>query len=408
VKFSILIPTRGRIEYLRQAVETIRRQDYGDWELVISDNVSEDGTAEYVLGLDDPRVRYHRQERFVPVTDNWNTALELSNGDYVWLLGDNDGLLPGALRTAADVIERFDHPDLLFTGALLFMYPRVAPGFPDGYFFMGHWDLLRSGREPFRLPPEEARGLVDAAMDLKYAFPFEMQRSIPSRGLVERLRADGPVFRPPFPDFYASTSALLHAESVVVVPRPLPLESHTRGSVGEFSERGQETSTAAFLGNEAYHREAEERGLPGSFMDKCFVLAMEEVARAHPSAGLRVNHSRFRVQQLVLALFDRYRKKSLSREELREIAGSVPPLRRAAVTALAAILFLATRPLPRRMRQAIFDQVHLKLVGFRPKPPDVVNRDYGSLLDVFENWPALEPLLSSPTRSAAAPSRQAA
>jgi len=46
VRFSILLPTRNRLEYLRQAVETVRRQSFADWEVVVSDNDSEDESAQ--------------------------------------------------------------------------------------------------------------------------------------------------------------------------------------------------------------------------------------------------------------------------------------------------------------------------------------------------------------------------
>jgi len=41
-----------------------------------------------VDSIGDERIRYHRTPDFVPVTENWNTALSLSSGDYVVMLGD--------------------------------------------------------------------------------------------------------------------------------------------------------------------------------------------------------------------------------------------------------------------------------------------------------------------------------
>jgi len=55
----------------------VRRQDYQDWEIVISDNCSEDDIAGFVLSLDDTRVKYVRTESFVPVTDNWKQRLSI-------------------------------------------------------------------------------------------------------------------------------------------------------------------------------------------------------------------------------------------------------------------------------------------------------------------------------------------
>ena len=78
--FSVLLPTHDRLEYLRYAVESVRRQDEDDWELIVSDNDSTDDIAGFVEGLGDERVRYVRTESFVPVTENWNNALRHSRG----------------------------------------------------------------------------------------------------------------------------------------------------------------------------------------------------------------------------------------------------------------------------------------------------------------------------------------
>ena len=93
LKFSILLPTRNRLEYLRLAVESVLRQDMQDWQLVVSDNCSEQDIEGYVSSLGDPRIVYRRTERLVPVTENWNRALAHSEGDYVIMLGDDDALL---------------------------------------------------------------------------------------------------------------------------------------------------------------------------------------------------------------------------------------------------------------------------------------------------------------------------
>jgi len=38
MKFSVLIPTRNHLDLLSYAIETVRRQDYSDWEIIVSDN----------------------------------------------------------------------------------------------------------------------------------------------------------------------------------------------------------------------------------------------------------------------------------------------------------------------------------------------------------------------------------
>ena len=75
MRFSILIPTRNRLEYLKLAVESVLRQDYEDWQLIVSDNCSEQGVGDYLNKLSDPRLVYSRTEPVLPVTENWNRAL---------------------------------------------------------------------------------------------------------------------------------------------------------------------------------------------------------------------------------------------------------------------------------------------------------------------------------------------
>ena len=86
MKFSVLLPTRNRLEYLRYAVETVRRQDYDNWEIIVSDNDSAEDIRGFVDALADDRIVYLRTGSFVPVTENWNNALSHSTGDYVVML----------------------------------------------------------------------------------------------------------------------------------------------------------------------------------------------------------------------------------------------------------------------------------------------------------------------------------
>lgn len=42
IKFSVLIPTRDRLDLLKEAIDSVRNQSYHNWELIVSDNCSED------------------------------------------------------------------------------------------------------------------------------------------------------------------------------------------------------------------------------------------------------------------------------------------------------------------------------------------------------------------------------
>ena len=98
---SVIIPTRERCETLRSALKTVCSQDFTDAEFIVSDNVSEDDTAAIVAGFNDPRVRYIRTPKRLSMTGNFSFALSHARGTYVTILGDDDGLIPGALSVLA-------------------------------------------------------------------------------------------------------------------------------------------------------------------------------------------------------------------------------------------------------------------------------------------------------------------
>jgi len=94
--FSVVICTYNRAPVLPRAIETVLTQDFDDFELVVVDDGSTDGTAEVVGSLADPRVRYVRQEN-AGLGAARNTGVANAEGRYVVFLDDDDLALPGWL-----------------------------------------------------------------------------------------------------------------------------------------------------------------------------------------------------------------------------------------------------------------------------------------------------------------------
>ena len=98
---TVIIPTRERCETLHSALKTVCEQDLPEVEFIVSDNVSEDDTANVVRGFNDARLTYIRTQRRLSMTGNYNFALSHARGTYVTILGDDDGFIPGALSVLA-------------------------------------------------------------------------------------------------------------------------------------------------------------------------------------------------------------------------------------------------------------------------------------------------------------------
>jgi glycosyltransferase involved in cell wall biosynthesis len=82
LKFSIVIPTKDRSQYLRYALQSCLSQTYGDFEVVVSDNNSQDDTRDVVLAAEDPRVRYVNTGRSIDVTANFEHGVLQARGEF--------------------------------------------------------------------------------------------------------------------------------------------------------------------------------------------------------------------------------------------------------------------------------------------------------------------------------------
>jgi len=159
--FSVVIPTHNRLALLRDAIDSILRQSGAKYECVVFDNASDEPVAEYVSSLNEPCLRYERSDEFLPVTASWNRAIDLARGNYITLIGDDDGLTPNYFKKLTAIAERFHHPDLIYSALYQFFHPMVAPWERAGYVID-----LRSGfffqdqSEPFLLNAHDAQKAV--------------------------------------------------------------------------------------------------------------------------------------------------------------------------------------------------------------------------------------------------------
>jgi glycosyltransferase involved in cell wall biosynthesis len=89
---SIGLPVFNGENYIRQALDSLLAQSYGNLELNICDNASNDLTGEICRGYceKDKRIRYYRNQENVGILPNWHRALDLASGEYfMWAAHDD-------------------------------------------------------------------------------------------------------------------------------------------------------------------------------------------------------------------------------------------------------------------------------------------------------------------------------
>ena len=297
--FSILLPTRNRLDLLKRAIQTVLRQDFEDWEIIISDNCSDEDIQPYVESLNDSRIRYQRTDSFVPVTDNWNRALDASRGDYVIMLGDDDALLRGYLSGLHSYIQQYDNPDAIYTSAALYAYPKVMQNAPNGFLKLyNKRPIFNEKSEPFLLDQHKAKSFVEASLQFQVLFDYNMQFFAVSRKLIDQTQDKGSFFQSPYPDYYAANVTLLTARQLLVVPQPMIAIGISPKSFGYYYFGGREKEGTSFLNNlseESIDPKLRNVILPGTDMNTCWLIAMKMLSENY---RLSVKQSRYRELQI--------------------------------------------------------------------------------------------------------------
>ena len=91
--------------YLPEAVDSILRQSLDDFEFVVIDDASTDGSGDYLRDLKDPRVRLHRNPHNLGLTKSLNHGLSLATGRYVARMDADDVSMPDRLRRQAAFLD---------------------------------------------------------------------------------------------------------------------------------------------------------------------------------------------------------------------------------------------------------------------------------------------------------------
>jgi glycosyltransferase involved in cell wall biosynthesis len=119
-RLSIGMPLYNATKYLEASFRTVLAQDFTDFELIVSDNASTDGTWDICerFAATDPRVRLHRNERNLGVAANFNRVARLARGELFKWVAYDDLMEPTFLSACVAELDRSG-------GRTVLAYPRT-------------------------------------------------------------------------------------------------------------------------------------------------------------------------------------------------------------------------------------------------------------------------------------------
>jgi glycosyltransferase involved in cell wall biosynthesis len=104
-RVSVCIPLYQKVDYVGRTIDSVLAQTFTDFELVVLDNASTDGSEEVVARLDDPRLRMVRNAETLPMIDNFNATVRETRAPLVKLLNADDLIEPEALAREVAVMD---------------------------------------------------------------------------------------------------------------------------------------------------------------------------------------------------------------------------------------------------------------------------------------------------------------
>lgn len=116
---SILVPVYNTPEeFLKQMIQSVRKQTYGKWELCIANANPANETVAEILRISstkDERIKVKDVPENEGIAQNTNAALASATGDYIGLLDHDDLLTPDALYEVVKAINENDRPQVLYS-----------------------------------------------------------------------------------------------------------------------------------------------------------------------------------------------------------------------------------------------------------------------------------------------------
>ena len=109
-KVTVLMPTYNVAPYVKEAIGSVLKQTFGDFELLVVDDASTDDTLAVVRTIDDPRIRIAAFDNNVGLAENLNRGLALINTEYVARMDGDDIAEPFWLEKEVAVLDNY--PDI--------------------------------------------------------------------------------------------------------------------------------------------------------------------------------------------------------------------------------------------------------------------------------------------------------
>ena len=226
-KYSVVVPTKSRADTLQHVLRNVLSSPRRDIEVVVHQCGADAATDAVVAAVGDPRVRYFRTKESLPMRENWERAVGESRGEFVTVIGDDDGIVPGAFELADALIAAHA--------------PRLLTWRPVTYYWPTYFNPALAGRAIYRYDIASGNIRYSSAYALRWLYRFKwhysdmpmIYNSFARRDLIDSVRAArGRYFFLNSPDVTSGVVNASHSEDFLWSNYPLSITGISKNSTG--------------------------------------------------------------------------------------------------------------------------------------------------------------------------------
>lgn len=216
-KYTVIIPTRDRAETLEATLRTCLRQTYENFEIIVSDNCSDDNTKEIVDGLHDPRIRYINPGRRLSMSGNFEFALGHVTDGFVMFIGSDDGIMPDAIHYVDSIVKRYK-VDAVSCRQATYVWPNFSDKTIAGRLIFGG-----TGKD---IEIRTSKEWIAKALSFQSVYCFDLPNlycGFVHKRVIDKAYKDGVYFRSITPDAYSAFATAIFVDNYAFSFRPFSI-----------------------------------------------------------------------------------------------------------------------------------------------------------------------------------------
>jgi glycosyltransferase involved in cell wall biosynthesis len=228
-KYSVVVPTRQRINTLEKCIESILINDFEDFELIVHDNASVDETQERVQAFDDSRLKYFRLDERVSMRRNFESSMEKARGQFVIYIGDDDGLTLETFPILEKLTQVGDCDFVSWPVSLQYLWPDARLNEDDQFVSLRRAKVFGAYS---RISASAAAERMLAGLDIPFEAIPKIYHGCVSKRLIEKVRFNGEIFHFDIPDIGFHVAAAFSELNGMAIGHPLSVMGGSAKSTG--------------------------------------------------------------------------------------------------------------------------------------------------------------------------------